>query len=157
MTKKEAIDLTDKLIADFSDLIREYLNKMDVPVVPVFRLKPTTNWEKPLSLEDMASIVDVNIDRRVYPEGIRTKSRKRYLVMKRQIICYIARVMNYPVETIGKVLNVNHATVSHAWVDVPILLKAKDPELTKTYEEILTEFNIHYNQKYGEDFPKISI
>lgn len=156
MNQKEIIELTEKLICDFSDLMRVYLSKMNISAVPSFKLKPTTDWKNPISLNEIVSLVNTSIeDIDKYPEGLRTKCRSRYIVTRRYVVAYITREMRYPVEVIGAALNINHSTVIHGYSMVPTLLKNKDPDMTEAYNSILSLISAYYKEKYGEDLPKI--
>lgn len=46
--------------------------------------------------------------------GLHFKDRQRELVYQRFAFCYYARSLGYPLETIGKFINRDHATVMHA-------------------------------------------
>lgn len=157
MNKEKAEELTEKLVADMAQLLRSYFLKMDLPVTPHFKLKTVAYWKNPISPREMKEAVDYTMNLEKYPAGLSTKSRKRYFVVRRQIIAFIARKMKYPTQIIGEALGVDHATVTHAWTLVPARLKTKDLEMTEAYNEILTIIGDYYKQKYGEDLPTISI
>jgi hypothetical protein len=155
MTEEEKYDHTNKLLEDMSKLLKVYLINMGVDVIPEIKIRPATNWENILSLEELIKCADSTVDPLRYPEGIKTKRRTRYLVIRRQVVCVIARKMKYGCEEIAAALGIDHATTIHAVKMVETLLQAQDKEMTGVYNAITKAIGIHYKETYGKDIPII--
>jgi chromosomal replication initiation ATPase DnaA len=155
MTQKETYELTNKLIEDIAKLLKIYLINMGVDIIPEIYLKPAINWKNKLEVREIIECANTTINLGIYPKGIKTKSRRRDLVQKRQIACYIARKMGYTCEVVGKCFGIDHATVIHGCKVVDQLLDVVDPELKKAYDEILIAVNTYYKEKYGKDLSAI--
>lgn len=156
MTPLERYDLTNKLVEDIQDLFRQYLRAMDLPATPIFRIKPITDWKETLTVRELVGIVDQEMIKSPrYPKGLKTKCRDRYLVMRRQIVCYIARQMKYPLNFIGDELGIDHATVIHGCKHVADMLQTGDTLMKDTYKDVAILINAYYREKHGKDLPEI--
>ena len=101
-----------------------------------------TYFSAPGIPHDPENIVDalfklVELRLGITKEQIGSKSRKRTLVIPRQIVAYILyRTGKFPLATIGDLMNRDHTTVIHSVRTVSELLEVKDPQLTEIYNKI---------------------
>lgn len=152
LTQREMIEITGKLVEDFSHLMREYLIKMGIPLKPEFQLVPLQKWEKMMTLDELVRVINSEIGSNLrYPKGVRTKKRDRYLVMRRQMGCYLARSMGYTYYDMASAFGINHATAIHGNRVAEELIETKDYEFCNVYRTILKHVNIYYAEKYGKD------
>jgi hypothetical protein len=105
-----------------------------------------------------------NENLRVYEDGvfaneeIRTKSRKRGIVIHRQVFYCIARNHNYQLVTIGKHLGFDHASVLHGARLIETLLNNKTGgEVSYIYNRVMTLLQIKKkeNEQKGHSNPGI--
>ena len=156
MTEDEKYAYTSQLMEDISKLLKTYLINMGVDLVPEIKLKPAKSWEDTLDINELIKCADTVTDPILFPDGIKTKRRNRYLVVRRQVVCVIARKMRYTCESIADELGIDHATVIHAGHVVDALIKTGDQQMIDAYNDILTAINFYYKEKYGKDLSAIS-
>lgn len=147
--------LTNQLMGDITDLLNTYFIQMGIALVPTIGVVAKVD-KNHIGVKEMVEVVNSTIDRSVYPSGLTTRSRKRDLVMKRQIVAYICRKLKYQTEHIGRGLYINHATVTHSESLVENLLITRDPEMTAAYNNIMDTLNSYHKEKYGKDLPAIT-
>ena len=146
--------LTNKLMGDITDLLNSYFIQTGISMAPTIGVisKVDKNF---LGVREIIEVVNTKIDRTLYPSGLTTRSRKRDLVMKRQVVAYLCRKLGYQVQHVGKCLCINHPTVLHSERLVSNLLGIKDEEMTTTYNSIIETLTDYHQNKYGKDLPEI--
>ena len=155
ITEADALEITNKLAADFADLLKGYLFKMGLRVVPEFTLRPIPAWKNPLTMNEIVKIANEEIgENKAYPKGVKTKSRKRYLVIRRQTCGYVGTKMGFGCEIVGNALGIDHATILHGNHVIADKLQIKDREVTEVYNKLTYLFNTYYTGKNGEDLSK---
>ncbi len=155
LTQNEQTKRTNKLIGDITDLINEYLIGMGISNYPTIGVVAKVD-KSVLGLRELVAVANTTIDLDTYPSGLTTRSRKRYLVMRRQVAAHIGRQLGYHLQLVGRSLYIDHATVIHSCNLVDSLLKQKDPEMVQAYEEIYTAVNNYHKEKYGKDLSGVS-
>jgi chromosomal replication initiation ATPase DnaA len=91
------------------------------------------------SLEEIQQIVDSRMKMffiHDVPVSIMDDTRKRPIVIYRQVFCKIARLMGYSMTNIGKYISRDHATVIHSIKTVDNLIEAKDKEMMDCLNDI---------------------
>jgi len=150
LTPNEQTKLTNQLMESIKDLLNSYFIDMGVSLIPTMEVLNTTN-KNVIGLREMVAVINTTVDLEEYPSGLSTKTRKRPLLIKRQIYCHIARHMGYPLKHIGRGVFIDHATVLHAEKLVDSLLETNDPDITDAYEQIWDILSTYYKEKYGKD------
>ena len=154
LTQKQQLDLAEEFLNGFTSLLKTYLVKMNLPFTPVSALKYNEKWQDTLSLSEMISVVDADLLAmfpNLYKGGIKSKSRKRELVLKRQVLCVLGRDMGLNLAVIGKELGIDHATVIHSIKNINSLLDTGNPEAMRTFKDINNLIKQYYFDKYGKD------
>lgn len=146
--------LTNKLISDIKDSLNSYFIEMGIANVPA--LEVVSQIDKNfIGLRELVSLVNTTVDFTVFPLGLKTKSRKREVAMKRQITAHISRRLGYNIQIVGRGIGLDHATVTNSCKLVDTLLKNNDQEMTFMYEEIYQLINTYNKEKYGKDLSEI--
>lgn len=151
MTETEKYEHTNKLVEDIAKLLKIYLIKMEVDIMPEISIKPVINWENKLTIQEVISCADSITDLKMYPEGIKTKKRHRGLVIRRQVVSYICRKMGYTFTEIAANLKIDHATVIHGERIVQQLLQVEDLEMKQIYNDIIMAVATLYKTRYGKN------
>ena len=154
LTEKQKLEIAEEFLKEFTTLLKTFLIKMDLPFTPVTMLRYNSNWQKKLNLAEMISIVDLDIKAKqpdTYPEGLRTKSRRRELVLRRQILYKMGRTAGLTFEQIAIEFGMDHASVIHGVKVVNALGDTADKEVAKVTMEIEDLIKLYYFEKYGKD------
>lgn len=154
LTPNEQLKLTDKLMSEVRDLFNEYFIKMGMVALPTIEVKTEIDRTR-IGLRELVAVVNSRIDRKLYPSGLTTRSRRRDLVMRRQVTAHIGRQLGYALSLVGRVINVDHATVIHSCKLVDNLLEKKDLEMIKVYDEIYSTVNNYHKEHYGKDLSEV--
>jgi hypothetical protein len=122
-----------KLIeADILQFKESFVVKHGLEPIVIFR-DPNKDVISGMALVDLLKIANAclfNAEQyKVYPDGIKTKTRERIVVIHRYCFIHIARRMHYRNTSIMKFLEWDHATGIHAEKTVKSLLESKDYEL----------------------------
>jgi hypothetical protein len=132
-----------------SNLIEKFKSEMTqltgIEPVVIFSLNEAEPMS-PLMLEELENMMNAHC-RKVYADletwcqhGIRTRHRKREIVLYRQIFYYIARKMGYGLSFTGDYLGFDHATVLHGSRTIENLLDAGDHNATKLFNTLIDEY-----------------
>lgn len=111
-------------------------------ILPEVYLAPIQGRIRRLDLYELVRTVEEVVDRKKYKAGIRTRCRKRDLVLTRQIYFQIARTMGYHVTEIGEAIGYNHASVIHGIRMINNLLETRNEEallLATKIENVIKE------------------
>jgi len=157
LTQKQQLDLAEEFLNGFTSLLKTYLVKMNLPFTPVTALKYNEKWQDTLTLSEMISVVDTDLLAmfpNLYKGGLRSKSRKRDLVLRRQVLCVLGRDMGLNLSIIGKELNIDHATVIHGIKNINSLLDTGNTEATRVFKDVNNLIKQFYLDKYGKDISK---
>ena len=154
-TAKKHTKLTNQLMENIRDLLNVYFIEMDISLVPTIKVDPIVDRNE-MGIREIVEVVNTMVDKKLYPEGLQTRSRRRDLVMKRQIVSYVCRFFGFQFHHIAKSMGVNHATVIHGCHTVKNLLELKNGDMTVEYDLIIRTLNNYHNEKYGKDLPKIT-
>lgn len=160
MNETEKVNLVDQLLQDISRSINSFLKKMDIKEEVLMYTRPTVKADR-ITVKELVDIVDQDLTSKLgdsvrAPIGIRSKCRVRGVVIRRQIVCYLARRLGYSLNHIGDVLDINHATVIHSAKSVGNLMQTKDTEMIATYKNIRYLLNEYNRKTYGKDFSEIN-
>jgi hypothetical protein len=126
-------------------------------VVPEVYLTPMQLDGEGIDLTYLKGMINAVVDTKKFPAGLYTRSRKREIVLPRQIYFLKARQMGYPLNQIAESLGFDHATVIHSCKCIKLLLEQKDPEtlliLTKIdhviKERLRVNADVQSNNKKG--------
>lgn len=149
MIENNDIDVgMNKFVNQFKNLFKSYygkeyklkmtIHKKPVPVIPptlgeIETCVNTILWKNPgLSI----------------PEGIKTKTRNRVVVLHRQCFFYIGACMGYSEWKMGDFLGkFNHSTVNHSKCTIQDFLEIKDTYVKNLINDIKNELK----EKFGYD------
>ena len=153
LNNEEVLVITNKLVSDFSDLLNSYLIHMGINMVTKVTLKPiNTTWTKALTLKELVEIADMEIGKtKSFPKGIKTKSRVHYIVIRRQVIGFLATELRVTYTEIGKVLNITRTTVLHGNKMIENAIETKDEKIMTVFSKLTKLANEYYNKQHGED------
>jgi hypothetical protein len=121
----------------------DFYNKF--AIVPVVHYK--VNGKLPaLSLQQIDLTVDKFVNKHDFPNGIRTKSRKREVVIPRYCAFKLAIDNGFTLERIGLYFgNFDHSTVLHAKKTINNLITICDKKVLDIWNEIENYILINYN------------
>ena len=140
---------TEKQIELFIEKFKESFHRNFGTVPHVFYDKtkeiPVISLSKLLTL--MQDIVDNDPILSSLNIKIKSKSRKREVVLYRQCCFKIARLQGFTLDTIGKTFAVNHSTVLYGIRCIDNLLEVNDYDALHIYTKIKHEIK----KKYGYD------
>lgn len=156
MKTKKIEEHTNKLIRDVTNALKVFFINIGIDSVPEVVLKPTVYKKNVLSISEIIDIANLKVDLVKYPEGILTRTRKRPILLARQVACYIARKTGYTLMEVADDMRINHATVIHSQNVVESLIDQNDPEMKKVYTQIVDKLTIYYKERYGKDLSPIN-
>jgi chromosomal replication initiation ATPase DnaA len=154
-TPEKQTKLTNQLMENIRDLLNGYFIEMGITMVPTIGVAAVVD-KNHMGIKEIVEVVNTTVDKDVYPSGLSTRSRKRDLVMKRQIVSYVCRSFGFQFHHIARSMFINHATVIHGANTVKNLLENKDEEMMTAYEDIVRVLTVYHKEKYGKDLPPIS-
>lgn len=124
----------DRFVADVKRIAIEKFNlKIDVIMDRSIDINP---WV----LLNAADAVLVRILRKSYPEGIRTKCRKKELVFLRQAFCMMCYQGGMSKNSIKDLIKLDRVTVIHSIRTVKNMLETKHKEFTILYDKLRQEY-----------------
>lgn len=146
MENKTRDEIADELINEFMEKFHKALG-----VYPLVTYSMRKITMVRVSLSELESLTN-EVYQKWFPEayvsdGIRNRLRRRTTVAFRQVYMKIASDMGHSLDSTGRFIGYDHATVLHAKRNVNNLLDCKDPEITKIY-------NLVYyaaKERYGHD------
>ena len=145
----------DKFVNSF---VNDFYEKFKVIPMVSYDLKEE---KRKLPLELLEKIVNKSlytmVDPQYAPEGIRTKRRKRELVIHRQGCMYLGYEWEYTLHQIGDALGFDHSTVLHSHKLIKNLLLTRDSLVTQIInsifnavrEELRTDGNVQLDSEAG--------
>jgi len=86
-----------------------------------------------------------------FPEGLRTRSRKRDLVLLRQCVYKISRNQSYGLDMIGDYYGYDHATVIHGVRVIDNLIDSKNIDVINTMNMLENQLKEKYGKVKNED------
>lgn len=158
LTEKEQLDLAEEFLEGFTDLLKTYLIKMNLPFNPVIKLEYRKDWIDTIALKELIQVVDQDLKRSYpqrYPNGLKTKNRDKGIVIKRQYLFKIGRDMGLSYEQIGAEFEMNHATVVYGVRTINNMLEVGNSEVRKIVMEVESLIKQYYLNKYGKDISEI--
>jgi len=90
----------------------------------------------PIPLIELEDICNSFVDFKKYKKGIKTVTRKRDLIVYRQLFMHIAYKMSYKLKTIGNHVNREHSLVIHSYTHIKDLLESRDVKVCTCYKKI---------------------
>jgi len=154
-TTEKQTKLTNNLLGNIRDLLNSYFIEMGIAIIPPMEVVEIVDKNE-MGMQEIVEVVNTTIDRKLYPAGLATRSRKRDLVMMRQIVAYVCRSFGFQYQQIARTMGVNHATTIHGVTTVKNLLEHADPDMVLAYEKIIETLKAYHKDKYGKDLPKIT-
>lgn len=138
--KKLIQNTIDKFVTKFY----HHFGTIPQVIVPeyTYRIPKTLNL---VQLESIANEILNNPLR--YPQGVRTRSRKRELVLVRQCMFKIARENGCGFASIGNHFGYDHATVIYSKTTIDTLVSGKNQEAIN----VLNKFKYVIQKSYGVD------
>ena len=91
LTTEKQTKLTNNLLGNIRDLLNSYFIEMGIAIIPPMEVVEIVDKNE-MGMQEIVEVVNTTIDRKRYPAGLATKSRKRDLVMMRQIVAYVCCV-----------------------------------------------------------------
>ena len=141
---------TSQLVEGVNKLLIKYLDTLNIPFRPVVILKPKLIMDEKIDADIMIEMLDVTLgNTKLYPQGVKTKSRRKRIRSIRQIGCKLMRDMEYTFEEIGKAFDIDHVTAIHGSKTVHGLLEIKDYEMTAIYKEVVLQIQYQYGERFG--------
>lgn len=138
----EKVAKIDERIKEFKDNI---FKEFEVNVEVLYNI---IDHRKKLPLSTLVNIINECLFRRYdkdkYPKGIRTRTRKRKVVIYRD--CYMSIAYNwcYSLNQIGYEIGYDHATVLHARKTLSSMIKTNFKEGVEIYKEVIYEIRKQY-------------
>lgn len=131
-----------------SDIIKEYDNfvaEVKRLALEKFKLRVDVIMDRtidinPWVLMKAADIVLEEVTDKYYPEGIRTKCRKRALVFLRQSFCRLCYIAGMSKNMIKDYLKLDRVTVIHSIRTAKDMLETKHFEFTTLYDKLRLEY-----------------
>lgn len=147
LTKSE---MTDKMKEDIEAFKRKF--ELKYRITPYVSINSKKNFMGELSMSDLLDIVNKRMH---YMHGgnlggIIQATRRRPVVIYRQVFCKIALSLGYGASVVGKFLNKNHATVIHAVKLVDNLIETGDKNMTDCVNDIYMEIEKYLFEKEYE-------
>lgn len=106
------INIRDKEVDNFIRTFqKEFLLKFGS--VPIVRYVEPNTIKEPRSLLELESIANQCLNLKQFPDGVKTKRRKRNLVLTRFCTFVVAGSWGYTLEAIGEFFGYDHSTVLH--------------------------------------------
>lgn len=128
------LELIESDILQFKE---SFVVKHGIEPIVIFR-DPDKDVISGMALVDLLKIANACLfsveNYKVYPEGIKTKTRERIVVIYRYCFIHIARRMHYRNTSIMKFLGWDHATGLHAEKTAKALLDSKNYEFATALE-----------------------
>jgi hypothetical protein len=100
-----------------------------------------------LSLKELETRANKQIDLNKYPQGVKTRTRKAEVREVRQCVCKLAREMGFIYEDIGNYFGCDHSTVLHSCRVVDKYLQTKDYKILL----IMSKLKDGIKNKFGND------
>jgi hypothetical protein len=133
--------MTDRLITEKAD---NEIDKFKKTFYNKFGVYPYVTYSfdniNEMSPSELLKLINEDLEN-TYPntfkKGIFTKTRKKEIVLRRQIFCRITTDMGLSSSQIGKFLNIDHSTVIYSKRVVAEMLLIKDPIITNLYWHII--------------------
>lgn len=99
-------------------------------------------------LEDLINLVYQTNHPKLYTsKGIRTRVRKRDIVIYRQVFFYLAQALGHGPKHASQHLGFNHATAIYSRENIKNLLDAGDTEVTRIFNNVIYE----YKKRFSND------
>jgi len=120
----------------------EFFNKFGVN--PIIVYDTSMGHLKFLTLQMLEDVINASLKKRYGErEGenitISSRSRKREVILHRQLFAYIARALKYHFAVIGKKIGFDHASMIHARKAMEFLLSISDTLAKEIYAEVYKE------------------
>jgi hypothetical protein len=133
--------MTDRLITEKAD---NEIDKFKKTFYNKFGVYPYVTYSfdniNEMSPSELLKLINEDLEN-TYPntfkKGIFTKTRKKEIVLRRQIFCRITTDMGLSSSQVGKFLNIDHSTVIYSKRVVAEMLLIKDPIITNLYWHII--------------------
>lgn len=145
MSNATIAELQEQKLESLIDFFKSYVSRTYSKSVRVMILDSNSDYITLKQLEEVTNdCLHKQLGSYKYPEGIRTKTSKREVVIYRQVFCIIALRTGYGPSEIGTHLNISHATVIHSRGVMDNLLEYKNPQATLVYKDINNEIKKRY-------------
>ena len=135
--------MTDRLIIEQAD---NEIDKFRKSFYSKFGVYPYVTYSfdniNEISFSELIKLINEDLENtypNVFEKGIFTKTRKKEVVLRRQIFCRITTDMGLSSLQIGKLLNMNHSTVLYSKRVVAEMLLINDPIITNLYWHIINK------------------
>lgn len=128
--------------------------KLMFGITPYVSVNTRGNYVGEISLKELFDIINQRLNEtssKPYPDGIRSTSRLREVVIYRQAFCKIANSIGYKITGIANFLEKNHATVIHSIKNINNLLIVNDPEILACIDDIYSRVESYIIQKENEE------
>jgi hypothetical protein len=143
----ELNDESDENKQQIINAILEFQNEFAIKFgfIPIITLRKSISVNR-RTLDELEYIGNSVLNEPIkYPQGIRTRTRKREVLIIRQAISKIAADMGYTFQAIGYFFGYSHCTILHSKKTINNLISTKNPDLIKTIflinEEIKRQFS----------------
>jgi len=143
-------EMTDKMREDIEAFKKKF--ELKYRIIPYVSINSKKNYVGELSMSDLLDIVNKRMQEihEGTSAGIRQATRRRPIVIYRQVFCKIALSLGYGATVIGKFLNKNHATVIHAVKLVDNLIETGDKHMTDCVNDIYMQIEKYLSEKEYE-------
>jgi chromosomal replication initiation ATPase DnaA len=107
----------------------------DIKIAAIMKKRLNTT----ITLDDLVRIVDGFVNMSIFPDGIKTKSRKKDIVILRQIYMYFAYKFDFSVVNTAQKIGYHHAMVTHSVKMISNAIDTNDKLYLKNFMEIKNE------------------
>lgn len=135
-TKENIQKVAEEMITKFKEEMTELTG-----ISPVVIMSFSDDMLHPLLLQDLESIINEHFMEMcpksiMFPDGIRTKSRKRELVVYRHLFYFMASKMGYGPSFIAAHMDFDHATAIHGTRAFTDLLESRDKQALQIFNAV---------------------
>lgn len=143
--------ITDKMRADVESFKRKF--ELKYRITPYVSISTRKNHVGELTLTDLLEIVN-NKMRQCCKErttNILDSTRKRPVIIYRQLFCKMAMDLGYGPTSISKFINRNHATIIHSVNLIDNLIDIGDKTMIKAINDMHLELEKYLSEKKYEE------
>ena len=137
-------EITDAMRDDINLFMKKFKLKYNTSVY--VSVNTQKNITSKLDLDELRYIVETHMRKKYVFDSVTTikdKTRKRPIVMYRQIFCKLARTIGYGLTSIGVYLDMNHATVFHSIKTIDDLIETKNVLATECINDLYLIIESH--------------
>ena len=115
----------NEISAFIEDFKKEFRSRFDIDPRVLWSYNKDFSPPK-LTLTELEKITNTFVEDPIFADGVKSKTRRKEIVILRQCMFKIARESGYTLTSIGSYFDFDHATILYSVTHVNNLLKTKD-------------------------------